>query len=171
MPAFRIPLRLAAFSAFTCIAPAHAQGSASFADPALIDRAVEQFTGAPIGVTGGAAQPVDRRLRLASCQAPLSLGWHGSRQDSVLVECPDAGSWRIYVPVAKASAAATKQAMLVARGDAVNILVRGTGFSVTQTGQAMEAGGKDDWIRVKPPGGAEPVRAQVERPGLVIIPL
>jgi len=173
MPAYRIPLCLAALSALACNAPVHGQGSANFVDPALIDRAVEQFTGTPIGATGGAARPIDRRLRLASCRAPLALGWHGTRQDSVRVECPDPGSWRIFVPVASASVASApaKQAMLVARGDAVSIVVRGTGFSVTQTGEAMEPGGKNDWIRVRPPGGVEPVRAQVERPGLVVIPL
>lgn len=169
------PTRLAtAFLALACTLPATTMAAtAGFTDPAEIDRAVERFTGAPIGVLGGAAQPVDRRLRLAECRAPLALFWHSSRQDTVRVECPDAGSWRIFVSVrggASAQAAARAQT-LVSRGDAVNIVVRGAGFSVSQAGEAMEAGAQGDWIRVRLPGGADPVRAQVQRPGLVIIPM
>ena len=142
-------------------------------DAATIDRAVERFTGAPIGVPGGAARPVDRRLRLAPCRAPLALGWHGVRQDSIEVRCPDAGSWRIFVAVAGEGpeGTAAKAEPLVSRGDAVSIVVQGRGFSVSQAGEAMDAGAKGEWIRVRPPSGADPVRAQVERPGLVIIPL
>ena len=166
-------LALAAVLAFTAsAAPVLAQGD-DFADPAEIDRAVERFTGAPIGVPGGAARPVDRRLRLAECRAPLALGWHGTRQDTVEVSCPDAGSWRIFVAVAGniAANAAVRTAPLVARGDSVSIIVRGQGFSVAQTGEALEAGAKNEWIRIRPPGGAEPLRARVERPGLVVLPL
>jgi flagella basal body P-ring formation protein FlgA len=163
----------AALALLTCAAPASAQIAAGFVDPAEIDRAVERFTGAPIGVAGGAALPVDRRLRLAQCRAPLTLGWHGTRQNTVKVECPDQGSWRIFVALSNAGSAAPAQRAerLVARGDAVSIIVRGPGFSVTQTGEAMEAGGQGEWIRVKPPGSAEPLRARIERPGLVTIPL
>ncbi|MFX5914908.1 hypothetical protein ABTE45_19000, partial [Acinetobacter baumannii] len=52
---------------------AQAAPLARFADPAAIDSAVAAFTGQPIGVPGGAATPVDRRLRLSPCAAPLAL--------------------------------------------------------------------------------------------------
>jgi hypothetical protein len=32
--------------------------------------------------------PVDRRLRLAACTAPLALGWYGARRDMVEVALP-----------------------------------------------------------------------------------
>ena len=70
----------------------HAQ--TGFADLGEIDNAVARFTGAPIGVPGGAALPVDRRLRLAACATPLALSWRGGAHDSVIVQCPDAGGWR-----------------------------------------------------------------------------
>ncbi len=163
----------AALALLACAAPATAQITPGFVNPAEIDRAVEHFTGSPIGVTGGAALPVDRRLRLAQCRAPLALAWHGARQNTVKVECPDSGSWRIFVALsnARGAAPAGRRDRLVARGDAVSIIVRGAGFSVTQTGEAMEEGGQGEWIRVKPPGSAEPLRARIERPGLVTIPL
>lgn len=164
---------LAAIALLAGAMPALAEGSGAFIDPAQIDRAVEQFTGAPIGVAGGAARPVDRRLRLAQCRSPLALGWHGTRQDAVRVECPDSGSWRIFVAIGGGGTAgpAARMAPLVARGDAVSIVVRGPGFSVTQSGEALETGAQGEWIRVRPPGGSEPLRAQVARPGQVVIPL
>src|SRR6478609_6219167 len=64
----RTKLAVAALALLGATAPALAAG---FADPAAIDRAVAAFTGAPIGTPGGARTPVDRRLRLAACNAGL----------------------------------------------------------------------------------------------------
>lgn len=145
-----------------------------FADPVQIDRDVALFTGAQIGLPGGALAPVDRRLRLNACAAPLALSWQSTRQDNVLVQCPDAGGWRLYVPVR--SAGDTAQ-IAVRRGDAVTISVQGEGFAVTQPGEALEQGGEGDWIRVRPAGrspsagGGDTMRARIIRPGLVSLPL
>ena len=62
--------------------PALAQ---SYADLAAVDNAVASFAGAPQGSPGGAAQPVDRRLRLVPCQAQLALTWYGARRDTIEV--------------------------------------------------------------------------------------
>ena len=70
---------------------------AGFADLDAVDREVAAFTGAPIGAPGGASMPVDRRLRLQACAAPLAVSWNGLRRDSVQVQCPAAGGWRIFV--------------------------------------------------------------------------
>jgi flagellar basal body P-ring formation protein FlgA len=150
-----------------------------FADLTTIDRAVEGFTGAPIGTPGGATGPVDRRLRLAQCRSPLALAWHGRRQDAVRVECPDAGSWRIFVPLAlglqsaSAAAAASSQSqqVLVERGQPVTIALTGRGFTVQQSGKALEQGVAGQWISVEPLGAKTPVQARVARPGLVTIPV
>ena len=170
---FHRPYLLALGALLSVAAPHRAQAASTTIDPAEIDVAIERFTGLPIGVAGGAARPVDRRLRLAQCHTPLALAWHGTRRDTIRVECPDNGSWRIFVAIggSASSASATKAVVAISRGDAVSIVVRGSGFSVTQSGEAMEAGGTGEWIRVKPPGGGEPLRARIERPGLVIIPL
>ncbi len=149
--------------------------AAAFADPAAIDRAVEAFTGAPAGVAGGARTPVDRRLRLAACPVPLALSWHGTARGNVLVQCPAAPGWRIFVPVmgaSEAAVAAPVAAPAVMRGDPVTIAVAGAGFSVSQPGEALESGAPGHWIRVRGLAGkAQPMRARVVRAGLVEVPV
>lgn len=143
--------------------------AAPFADPVAIDGAVALFTGMPLGSPGGAAQPVDRRLRLSACANPLSVGWYAGRRDTVLVQCPDPGSWRLFVPLL-VSAGAESPAVL--RGEAVTISLAGAGFTVSQPGEAMEAGAVGSWIRVKPASGNnQPLRARIVRPGLVEVDL
>ncbi|HEX7752824.1 MAG TPA: flagella basal body P-ring formation protein FlgA [Novosphingobium sp.] len=148
--------------------------AAPFADPAAIDREVAAFTGVPQGQPGGAALPVDRRLRLAACGSPLSIGWHAQRRETVLVQCPDAGGWRVFVPVMAAQGVAAA-APAVLRGEAVTISVAGDGFTVSQPGEAMEAGAVGSWIRVRLAQAGiargEPMRAQIVRPGLVSVPM
>ena len=160
-----LPLLVVAAAPLSAAPPA-----ASFADPAMIDGAVAQFAGAPVGTPGGAAQGIDRRLKLAACRNPLSLGWYGGRRDTVLVQCPDPGSWRLFVPLLRAAPTAGGNAIL--RGEAVTIAIAGDGFSVSQPGHALEGGGVNDWIRVKTSAAnAEPLRARVVRPGLVRLDL
>ncbi|WP_088306653.1 flagella basal body P-ring formation protein FlgA [Novosphingobium sp. B 225] len=135
------------------------------ADLAAIDQAVANFTGLPLGSPGGAAAPVDRRLRLGSCGVPLALSWYGSRNDSVQVDCPVAGGWRLYVPIASRGAA-TPAPAAIAKGDAISISVSGDGFAVAQPGEALESGPVGAWIKVRTLGSnAQPMRARVLRPG------
>lgn len=144
-------------------APALAQG---FADPAEIDREVAAFLGVPAGQAASAFVPVDRRLRLASCAQPLALDWQGTRRDSVLVQCP--GVWKIYVRTAGQAAAPAVDA--VKRGQPVSVSVRGSGFTVSQTAQALENGAVGDWVRIRIGKDGE-VQARVTRPGAVSIDL
>jgi flagella basal body P-ring formation protein FlgA len=148
---------------------------ASFADPATIDAAVARFTGASIGQPGGARLPADRRMKLAPCAMPLALEWYGRARESVLVRCPVAGGWRLYVPVADAnssSAAAAAGTSIVARGESVAISVRGRGFSLTRQGEALDTGAAGEWIRVRPAGNKmDPIRARILRPGVVVLEL
>lgn len=153
--------------------------AAGFADLAAIDQQVQAFTGAPIGAPGGATTPVDRRLRLQSCAAPLAVTWNGMRRDSVLVQCP--GGWRLFVQVANATLGAAAAPVLpaVTKGDAVTIAVQGDGFTVSQPGEALEAGPIGAWIRVRAVASSaaaaanarDTLRAQIVRPGMVAIPL
>lgn len=136
-------------------------------DLAAIDAAVAQFTGAAIGQPGGAARPVDRRLRLRTCAVPLAFEWYGVRQDNVQVSCP--GAWRIYVPLTS-GAATTREEPLIAKGDAVSVTVSGVGFAISQQGEALEAGAAGQWIKVRV-GRGEPLRGRVLRPGAVGIEL
>jgi len=143
--------------------------AAEVQDPAAIDREVAAFTGVPIGAPGGAARPVDRRLRLAACNAPLALSWRGDAHASVLVECPDAGGWHIFVAAVTGprAVASTPVAPVVERGQAVTVAVTGEGFSVSQTGEALESGAIGAWIKVRTQAKGDPIQAKVVRPGIV----
>ncbi len=152
--------------------------SSQFADLDAIDRQVAAFTGAQVGQPGGAATPVDRRLRLQACRTGMALSWRTPAQDAVVVQCGDAGGWRIFVPVrsaAGASAAGQAGQIAVARGDAVSIAVQGEGFTVSQPGEAMESGPVGGWIKVRAVTGniarGDMMRARIERPGLVTLPM
>lgn len=161
---YRAFLLLAAISASPALATA-------FADLAAIDRKIADFSGAQLGTPGGAALPVDRRLRLSQCSGPLALSWYGSQRETVLVECPAPSGWKVYVPL-RIAARASAAGPIVARGDVVTVMVMGEGFSVSQPGEAMEPGALGAWIKVRQAGGkGDPVRAQVLRPGIVGIPL
>ncbi|MCT2398148.1 flagella basal body P-ring formation protein FlgA [Novosphingobium mangrovi (ex Huang et al. 2023)] len=159
---------------------AAAAASGAFADLDAIDRQVAAFTGAPVGEAGGALTPVDRRLRLQPCRSGIALSWRTRQEQSVVVQCGDINGWRLFVPVRRAApvaaaAAPVPVANAVNRGDAVAIAITGDGFTVSQPGEAMEAGPVGAWIRVRPAGSAnsraEPMRARIERPGLVTLPL
>jgi flagellar basal body P-ring formation protein FlgA len=149
---------------------AHAGG---FADLAAVDREVAAFTGAPQGLPGGAVRPVDRRLKLVPCSAPLNLRWYNSQRDSVVVQCPTPDGWRLFVPVMAVQGAAAQNA--ISRGDVVTVAISGDGFTVSQPGEALEAGALGAWIRVRTVSDGtskgEPMRAQVVRPGLVEVPV
>jgi flagella basal body P-ring formation protein FlgA len=141
--------------------------AAGFADPGDIDQQVVRFTGAPIGSDGGARLPVDRRLKLARCEAPLALEWYGKKRDTELVRCPVAGGWRLFVPV-EAGHGAVAGEPVVARGEGVSIVVQGRGFTLSRQGEALEGGAVGEWIRVRPAGSrTDPVRARVLEPGKV----
>ncbi|MEX0341094.1 MAG: flagella basal body P-ring formation protein FlgA [Erythrobacter sp.] len=150
--------------------------AASPMDLSVIDRAVADFTGSEVGQPGGAKLPVDRRLRLSSCQSPLDLQWFGRDQRSVQVACPSAG-WRIYVAVDGGAGGAGRFAQqygeaLVKRGENVTILFRGKGFTLTRQGSAVEDGAQGEWIKVRAAGErTETLRAVVIRPGQVGIDL
>lgn len=161
-----------------CDLPAEAQTQPAAArgvtDPAAIDRAVADFTGAAIGAPGGARVASDRRLQLAACGGPLAVSWHTAARTAVQVECPGPSTWRIFIAISPAAgtgaAAPAAAAPAVKRGDAITIMVRGRGFSVQQPGEALQAGGVGDWIDVRTARKAQPLRARIERPGLAVIP-
>ena len=154
-----------------CSLPALAEAETvpRFTDPAAIDRAVGDFTGVSIGEVGGARAPTDRRLRLAGCAAPLAVDWHGTNRSTLKVECEGPEPWRIFVAT-RPEPRSAPTAPAVSRGDPVTIVVRGRGFAVQQTGEAMETGRVGDWIAIRTARRADPIRARIERPGLAVIP-
>ena len=146
---------------------------AGITEPADIDRAVAQFTGAAIGEIGGARLPADRRLRLAACGTPLTTAWHGRARSTVRVACEGPQSWRIFIatrPDPQAAQIDPADLKVVDRGDPITVVVRGSGFSVQHSAEALEEGRVGEWIAVRTQRGATPIRARIERPGLAIIP-
>lgn len=145
--------------------------AAAFADLAAIDRAVEDFIGAPPGNEGGAQAPVDRRLRLSPCPTPLVLSWRTARHDTVVVECRQGQGWRLFVPVRTVAQVASTE-ILIRRGDPVSLTLSGPNFSISQPAEALDPGGTGAWIRVRGLGAkAQPMRARIVRAGLVVIPI
>ena len=176
---FATAIGLACMPLFAAIAsaqsanPQTSNGAAAITAPAEIDRAVAQFTGAAIGDIGGARLPADRRLRLAACTAPLTTAWHGRARATVKVACAGPQSWRIFIatrPDPQSAQTAIADLKVVARGDPITVVVRGSGFSVQHSAEAMEDGRVGEWIAVRTQRGESPIRARIERPGLAIIP-
>ena len=155
--------------------PALAQNA--YADPASIDAQVAAFTGAPAGAPGGARGPVDRRLRMAACPQPLQLAWHGRGASMVRVECNAGSPWRVFVPVNSGGTATGNPGLAaplppqVSRGQVLTITLQGRGFSISQQGEALESGRVGEWIRVRPEGSREEVRARLDTPAQAVIPL
>ena len=89
--------RIAAISAITSLAflaaPAQAQ---QFENLDRLDSIVAMTVGANIGEPGGAAAPVDRRLKLAVCPDVPQVS--GPVFGAAMVECKSVG-WRIRVPL------------------------------------------------------------------------
>lgn len=139
-----------------------------------IDGAVARFLGVEAGEPGGARHRVDPRLKLASCPDALSVSWFGQAGRTLQVACSKP-NWRLFVQVGPGSGAAASRASgetLVQRGETVSLVATGAGFVLTRQGEALEAGGLSDWIRVRPIGDkTQPLRAQVAGPGEVRLAL
>ena len=164
---FRTILTIAALSL-----PGVAHAQSNHVDPQSIDRLVADFTGRSAGSPGGAARPVDRRLKLAPCTQPLALEWHGRARENVLVRCPGPSNWRLFVPVRPGEGAqpGPPSAIAIARGDPVTVAVSGRGFTISRLARALEGGAVGEWIRVQPPGReTPPLTVRVVGPGRVAI--
>lgn len=114
----------------------------------------------------GAAVPIDRRIRLAQCPeepeiSPPSAG-------ALAVRCPALG-WKIRVAVSGAQPSEIPAEVLVRRGDLVELVVRGAGFSASAPGTALDEGAAGRTVRVKIPTSATPVSAVVVGAGMVAV--
>jgi flagellar basal body P-ring formation protein FlgA len=146
--------------------PARAQ---QFQDHAKIDAAVIAATGVSTGQTGGAAGPVDRRLKLANC--PVALQTDAPVMGAIAVRCSPLG-WRIRVPlIAKQPATQIAEALdiVVKRGESVELRALGPGFEVSSSAIAMDDGALGKGIRVKSLTSTTPIVATVAGPALVQI--
>jgi flagella basal body P-ring formation protein FlgA len=148
-----------------------------FQDLDALDRKVAISLGADIGAPGGAANPIDRRLRLAPCADALVEPPVGG---AATVRCPSLG-WRLRVPLVRggggiaASAASPVAARVraepvVRRGDPVEMQVATGGFTVSLQAIAEQDGAPGDRIRVRADSKSAPRMAEVVDAGQVRIP-
>jgi flagella basal body P-ring formation protein FlgA len=154
---------------------------AAFQSTDTLDRLVEQFAGAPIGMEGGARAPVDKRLRLAACDAP-QLSWRSAAEDAVVIRCQGPQQWRVFVPVnalprpvapvvaAMAAPAVVKPVTVIKRGDPVLIEAGAAGFSISREGLAMADAAAGARVLVKVDDKRPPVAAIALEPGRARLP-
>lgn len=154
---------------------------AAFQSTDTLDRLVEQFAGAPIGMEGGARAPVDKRLRLAACDAP-QLSWRSAAEDAVVIRCQGPQQWRVFVPVnalprpaapvvtAMPVPAVAKPATVIKRGDPVLIEAGAAGFSITREGMAVADAAAGARVMIKVDDKRPPVAAIALEPGRARLP-
>ena len=158
--------------------PAKAQ---NFQNLDQLDSLVAMSVGANRGEPGGPIAPIDRRLRLIACpQQPIvDLP---QTINAATVSCASVG-WRIRVPLvagqqaAKAQypavsalSAVPNQAIVVKKGDPVQLIAGNEAFSISRMMIADEDGAIGALIRVKQDSKATPVMARVENVGIVRMP-
>jgi flagellar basal body P-ring formation protein FlgA len=142
-------------------------------DLALLDRAAEIFAGARLGDPGGPAAPIDRRLRLAGCGASPEFSWRSEARDAIVIRCPDAGGWRIFVSVRaglQSAAAPVKAEPVIRRGDPVTLIAEQNGFSVSADGTAMSDAAPGARVAIKMDGAKGPVQAIAVEAGKATLP-
>lgn len=153
----------------------------AFQSTDMLDRLVEQFAGAPIGMEGGARAPVDKRLRLAACDAP-QLSWRSAAEDAVVIRCQGPQQWRVFVPVnalpkpvmpavaAMPAPAVVKPLTVIKRGDPVLIEAGAPGFSITREGVAVADAAAGARVMIKVDDKRPPVAAIAIEPGRARLP-
>jgi len=153
----------------------------AFQSTETLDRLVEQFAGAPVGMEGGARAPVDKRLRLAACDAP-QLSWRSAAEDAVVIRCQGPQQWRVFVPVnalprpvaavvaAMPAPAVVKPATVIKRGDPVLVEAGAAGFSISREGLAMADAAAGARVLVKVDDKRPPVAAIALEPGRARLP-
>jgi flagella basal body P-ring formation protein FlgA len=154
-------------------AMAHAQG---FQDLNALETQVTAALGAGIGQPGGPASPIDRRLKLSPCPAPVVI--EPPALGAVALRCKEIG-WRIRVPL-EATPAAVQQGWgtapqakaepIIKRGDQVELTADAGSFTVTTVAVAEQDGAAGDHIRVRPASKAGTVIGVVTEDGRVSLP-
>jgi flagellar basal body P-ring formation protein FlgA len=110
------------------------------------------------------AEATDKRLKLVQCPDDPTIA---SAQDgTVVVRCTALG-WRLRVPVKQAASAAETGEILIRKGELVECVSGGPGFSVSVPMVALEDAGVGQPVRVKSPSSPLTVTAYVKARGIV----
>ncbi|QJU56881.1 flagellar protein [Sphingomonas sp. AP4-R1] len=167
------------------LAMASPAAAAPFQNLDALEARLINALGAGIGEPGGPASPIDRRMKLATCQQPVTID--PPALGAVALRCPSIG-WRIRVPIQRLQTTSTVSAAaysaaapmpmkvepVVRRGDPVDLVADTGGFSVSVSATAQEDGAPGKRIRVKTEQDGKPqgqiVFAEVVEAGRVRLP-
>lgn len=117
--------------------------------------------------SGNSAKPLDKRLRLARCPAPIRID--PAQQGALVVRCPETG-WQLRVAMnASETGNDSARPLLIQRGESVQVAIRGDDFTLSYPATAMDGGRKGDAVRVKFPSGGRVLVATVTGHGRVEI--
>lgn len=136
-------------------------GTGAFQDLDALDARIASVLG-----TSGSAMPVDRRIKLAACPAEPTVT--RAAGGSLSVRCPAIG-WKIRVPVAGAEVTDAAAAPVVHRGDTIELVVQGPGYSASSVGTALDEGAAGSVIRVRIPTSGAPLSAIISRAGVATV--
>ena len=131
----------------------------NFQDHGAIDTVVANAIG-----SGMTAVPVDRRIKLAACPAPLGVA--PPVGGAVAVQCAPLG-WRLRVLINGAATTAGTSPVIIKRGDPVSVNFVAPGFSVTTSGIAESDARVGERVRVRVEQKATPVMGQAVDTGSV----
>lgn len=143
---------------------------AAFENLDVLENRLVAALDADIGVPGGPAGPIDRRMKLSRCPTPAQFD--PPALGAIAIRCPQL-SWRIRVPLMRLANAATpavRAVPVIRKGDPVQLAVETNGFSVSTEAIAQEDGAPGDRIRVKSDAKASVMIAEVVGIGRVRLP-
>lgn len=143
--------------------------TSSFEDTVHLDRQVGAYLNANIGDSGGARAPIDKKLKLKRCSAPVQIT-HTNR-NSVLVSCPKSG-WRIFVPLSggassRKSYSSNSDEYVVRRNQPLMLVVKRPHFSISYSVVAQKNGRVGDYIPVRSGRKSKVLIARVSENGQV----
>ncbi len=110
------------------------------------------------------AQPLDIRLKLVRC--PVDPVITASVGGVIAVRC-DALGWRLRVPVRQHTQRRDAADLLVRKGELVECIDNGAGFSISTSMVALEDGAMGQAIRVKSPTSPSTMTATITARGVV----
>jgi flagellar basal body P-ring formation protein FlgA len=117
-----------------------------------------------IAAEAGEAEPIDGRLRLARCPEQATI--QRASGTALVVRCPALG-WRVQVSLKKAVTTAAKSEIVIRKGQLVECVAKGTGFSVTTMMIALEDAIEGHPVRVKSPTSAVTMTGTVGADGII----
>lgn len=135
-----------------------ASASSPFEDLDALDRQIAAI--AP-------ARPIDRRLKLPRCPAPVAIEPFGGR--GLSVRCPAVG-WRIFVPTASITTPSAGPAD-IRRGDVISLQVPGDGFIISTSATALDDARTGQMLRLKIARESAVISAEATGAGQAIIPI